>query len=1155
MKRFNAPKGLRRDVDPTLSWISQAFPHLEPWRELALLWFASLDAPITKRQLQGLSLFLDRFLVCQGLPFDPNILLRKDTLLPDFFEVACPQNKDGAHCNNLIHDFLNFVLENCYSALDPGTGRKALLPAYHNPVAKRRGKNHHKCNYVPGTQKTILRQVDPTLSWIPLEFPWLERWRDLALQWLASQDRTSGNMLQSLSLFLDRFLVQEQLPTDPSILLKKDFPFPDFFEAACPKSDQGAVRNNWIRTFLAFVLEENFSIVEPTTGLKVIDPAYHNPVLRRNTRNFSVIPDRLKGVNRTTDLNFTWVKEKYPQLEDWRLLAAVWIREETLSVGVKLQTLSIFLERYIVGQGLPVVPVRFLQRDLVLPSFFVTCCAKSPGGIKSNNFIHYFLEWVLREKFSNNDGHGRLVISPTLWNPVPWKGYAGTLNHRNETNKVPLPYGFIIRLRRLLIGGQNFGDWTIAQNSLGAAIGKSGRPAPDWFPVTVHQIDMADPDCVWRVRRTNKGAETLEMWSPVRWVALALKLLLPLRTFQIRMLDSGEGDTYRYDAGSWDLNTGSLAQRKSRAPVRQGFLFRHVEPDGQVTTQLRSNTNKTADIGKSGKDLGYVFPWVVFGDPMDDVFRWVEKLRNWQEKYNPIDRLTSWTELDGTRLPQAKSAVKLASYPDTAFLFRMREEQPGSRHLPLRADTLDMCWFKLLLEFERRLEKAGETHANGSRIRLIPPSEQRGRGNFSTTNHPLHSLRVSLVTALVLDGKVPVETVSKLVGHSSQLMTIYYIVHSERKIRLSLEEAARRLEASSAASCEAFLKNLEFDELLKTAICVDPASLKIAIASAPGDRNPVGWMMMSDGCCLMGGNTSPTETNSQIGGCHNGGPEIMLNGYKGHGPVPGGPRNCIRCRWFVTMPHYFYSLVARINNLLFEKAREQELVQGLYLQMQALETERADADKAEVPFTRTRELLDLERRYEAAVGRLDVVLGNVFACLSLISRCEAELNKTTGGMGLVTAGGAAEVRHCLDDVDSELLVLTQVCEDLELYPDLPGTPDAVLRRAQILDMALMNEGFKPLFLLMTPEQQKLNGNALMRELARRADPEDPIRGRVKIVTLMDLKMNLMEHLGFGMAMCMPPGLACEPLESVKPFKTEVIEKPRRGNVIHDKNSS
>lgn len=997
--------------------------------------------------------------------------------------------------------------------------------------------------------KNSPRLEDATFAWITREFPQLEPWRELILLWVATLKSPTTNILLALSLFLDRFLVQQGLPKDPEIVLRKDTPLPDFFETACPRSLQGACRNNWIRAFLGFVLEERFSKLDPATGLKVLDPTYRNPVPKRNTSTFEIIPDRPRGMNRQTDMKLTWVHEKYPQLGAWGLLAAEWIQCETRGVGSRLHALGVFLERYIIGQGLPVVPARLLQRDIQVPSFFVTCCPKSEGGILINNYIHDFLNWVLLKECSEEDDHGRPVISPAFWNPVPWEGFSGRRRTREETNKVPLPYGYITRLRRMLIGGQDFRDWKWAQNALGTAIGAGGHPGPDWFPVTWDLIDKADPDCVWRVRKSGRG-DVLEMWSPVRWVALAFKLLLPLRTFQVRMLDSGEGDTYRYDAVSWELNGSPLAQGRPGASVRQGFLYRSVDQDGKVTTQLRANTNKTADIGKSGKDMGFVFPWVLFGDPLDDVFRWAVKLRNWQEKYNPIDRLASWTELDGTQLPWAYSSVQLASHPDTAFLFRMREEVPAKRHLPSKDRVLDSCWFRLLIDFEESLAKVGETHKDGGRIYFLPPAKDRK--NTTTTYHPLHSLRVSLITALVLDGKVPVETMYKVVGHSRLLMTVYYVVHGESRIRLSLEEAAQRLEATKDASCEAFLRNTEFEELLRTAIFVDTDGVKAAIGALPGDRNPVGWMMMADGCCLAGGNTSSNEMNSQVCGCHNGGPEITIGGYRVRGSVPGGPRNCIRCRWFVTMPHYFFALVARLNNLLFEKAKEQELVQDLYQQKQALETDMADAEEAQLPFDRHHDLQSLERRYEATAARLDMILGNITACMSLISRCEAGLNQAVDGMGLVTVGGAAEVHHRLDSVDSELLVLAQVCEDLELHPDLPATPDAVFRRAQILDMALMNEGFKPLFLTMTPEQQKLNGNALFRELARRADPEDPIRGRVKVVTLMDLKMNLMEHLGFGMAGCMPPGLVCESMDSAQPIK---IKTNGRRNALHDKHSS
>ncbi|MCE1204921.1 MAG: hypothetical protein LWW79_09995 [Holophagaceae bacterium] len=971
----------------------------------------------------------------------------------------------------------------------------------------------------------------------------------MAIKWFATLKVLSRDPLQALSVFLDRFMVQQGLPTNPDMMLRKETTIPDFYGTACPRSRHGVKWNNHIRAFLEFVLAERYSHLDPITGLRSLDTSYWNPVPKRDFKTFEIIPDRPKGLNRTTDQNFGWVQDKYPQLEPWRLLSSEWIQgpgAQNGGIDKKLWSLSLFLERYIIRLGLPVAPPRLLQRNIQLPSFLETCCPKSRMGFVVNNYVHDFLEFVLLKECSEKDDYGDLVVSSEFKNPVPRERASGKAGRRGETNKVPLPYGYITRLRRQLIGGQDFRDWIWAQQALGTAEGASGTPAPDWYRVTWDQIDKDDPDCVWRIRKVWTG-EILEMWSPVRWVALAFKLLLPLRTFQVRMLDSGEGDTYRYDSGDWGLNYGPLAAGRPGASVHQGFLYRSLEQDGTVMTQLYANTNKTADILKSGNEKGFVFPWIVFGDPLDDVFYWAEKLRNWQEKYNPIYRLTSWTELDGTRIP-GKSAAQLAGYSDTAFLFRMREESPAKRQFPLQETVLENCWFRLLFDFEERLAGAGETLKNGGRIRFVPAPEER-RKKSNATKHPLHSLRVSLITALVLDGKVPIETMQKVVGHSRLLMTIYYIVHGETIIRLSLEEAAKKLEASAEASCEEFLKNTEMEELLKTAICVDLEGIKAAIAVAPGERHPVGWMMMADGCCLMGGNTSPAEGNAQIGGCYNGGADIPGTGNRSFGPVPGGPRNCVRCRWFVTMPQYFFALVRRLNNLFYEKAKEQELVLGLHETKRALEAERVDAERrTSIPFDRAYELEGMERRYESAVARLDVIIANIFACVNLIIRCEIALNQLHEGMGLVTVGGAAEFRTRIDGIDSELLQLAQVCEDLELYPDLPSIPDAVLRRGQILDMVLMSEGFKPLFLTMTPEQQKSNGNAFMRELARRADPEDPIRGRVKVVTLMDLKMNLMEHLGFRLADCLPLGLVCEPMDTAYPIK---INTNGSRNVLHN----
>jgi hypothetical protein len=559
-----------------------------------------------------------------------------------------------------------------------------------------------------------------------------------------------------------------------------------------------------------------------------------------------------------------------------------------------------------------------------------------------------------------------------------------------------------------------------------------------------------------------------------------------------------------------------------------------VAHDGTTTTQLYANTNKTADIGKSGQEKGYVFPWVLFGDVREDVRYWAEKLRDWQAKYNPITRLTSWSEMDGRHIPNAKSEVEISGYPDTAFLFRSPEEPPSERHLPIKEGLLETCWFYLLKSFEEDLAHASETLSNGDRIRFLP-SKVGPKKSGTTTNHPLHSLRVSLITALVLDGKVPLEIMQKVVGHSRLLMTLYYIKPGEAHIRLNLEEAAKRLEAYKSASILNWLQNSEYEQILEKVICGDVEGVKIAIPVDPGARNPVGWLLMADGCCLMGGNTSPNEEHKNIGGCFNGGPVISTANGKGNGPVPGGPRNCIRCRWFVTMPHHLHALVARFNNLSYHEFEARAKAQELNQKYDLYRNDRFDAQQAGNPFDRMNELRQTEWLLETAMSRWNDLLDSMMACLSLITRCRKALEEPSVGMTLVTVGGALEVQTALQEIDSELLQLAQVCDDLEVFPDLePGK--AIIRRSQLLDAALQNDGYKPIFLRMTEEDQKLNGNGFLRDLARQAEPSDPMIGRIKVIGLMDAKANLLEHLGINMTEHVLPGTSFEAIDPVSPVK-------------------
>ncbi|OAE14244.1 integrase [Pseudomonas simiae] len=798
-----------------------------------------------------------------------------------------------------------------------------------------------------------------------------------------------------------------------------------------------------------------------------------------------------------------------------------WLRGETCGIDKKLSAIVAFFERYIVQQGLPLDPEVFLARETTLPNFYRTACPDSSDGIKYNNYIHVFLHFVLLHEFSEADVHGRLLVSKSLHNPVPRMTKKG-LPKRDESVHSPMPYGYMNELRQMLAAGPNFRDWQWAQNALGGKANRRGNVFPDWFEVTKDQIDRNDPDCVWRECPTENGMR-LEMWSPVRWTALLMKLTLPLRTFQVRMLDSGEADTWRYAMGNWILNSSQLAQGSERRPLQQG-IFRRSDPiaDGvAVSTVLYINTNKTADIAKSGPERGYTLPWSVGGSVHQDIFYWLEKLRNWQEKYNPVSRRTAWTELDGRYL-DAKSEVQLASYPDTCFLFRMRESDEDERHLPLKTTTLFSCWFRLLEALEIRLAERSETHRNGMPIRFLPPKGERNHA--AKTLYPLHSLRVSLITALALEGQVPFPVLQKLVGHSRLLMTLYYFKPGASHIRDVLLGAAERMEANKEASIQNFLLDTEYDELLQKAICNSVSSLAAAVPQHPAARNPMGWMPMHHGLCLVGGNTSEVEGNGAVGGCYNGGPMIAKSSSSKnpkYGPVPGGSRNCVRCRWFVTEPHHLPALTAHFNTLAyhFDEARNACITREK--ELQGLKKQKADAEDAGQPFTQLDAHRQAERVWESAIKRFSDLAEDLVACWRIIERCKAALEVPQGdGTQLVASGTTNEVRVAFEETESELLQLAGVCENVEVYPDLePGK--AVFRRSQLLDATLYRDNMPPMFMLLSEQEQLLAGNAFMRRLAQQMNPAFPALGQRQVIQLMDAGVSLSQHFDMDLFTLLP----------------------------------
>ncbi|MFY7865611.1 gamma-mobile-trio integrase GmtZ [Roseateles sp.] len=817
------------------------------------------------------------------------------------------------------------------------------------------------------------------------------------------------------------------------------------------------------------------------------------------------------------DADLEHVRQNYPQFAQWRELAVEWLQTVRGGMGPRLSAINAFIEIYLTQAGVPNTPAEFLRRGAVLPDFAVLGCGPGSmtGRTTRNNYLYEFFEWVLLRNCSEEADDGELIVSPAFRNPLSRaQKQSGSLRH-SQSVRSALPYGYIHVLRRMLAQGPNFRDWTFAQGAQGAGEGEIGRPSPDWYEVDLALIDKDDPDCVWRKRQFFGGRVVYQMWSPVRWVALLMKMLLPLRTHQVRLLDSGESDTWKFDAGKWILNDHPLADRDERKPWQQGVLRLEPDPSNRNApfTILYINTNKTADMDKEGPYKGYTMPWYAASDQLDNVYFWFEKLRNWQSKYNPIKRRTAWLELGGRHIT-AKTDAQYRSYSDACFLFRQPEEAVELRGLPVTDGILSNAWFNLLEALQDKLAEKKETHPDGQPIVFVGRDE-KGRNSFN--DFPLHSLRISLITALALDGKVPFPILQKLVGHTRLLMTLYYTKPGLARITETLTEAAAQLDANKEVSIHGFLRNTPHEKLIRDAICNSSGSLSATIPIHPGDRNPAGWMLMHHGLCLVGGNVSQVQDNATLGGCYNGGPFNGTQTRISHDPVPGGARNCVRCRWFVTEPHYLQALTAHFNNAAYHFDESRNRAVATERKWQELLRRKAEMEFADELFTEHLALDSAERLYETTVVEFSEQAETLVATWRLIERCIDVLNGgEADGTQLVIQGSSSEVKAVFEEIDSELLQLCGVCENIHLYPDL-GADKAVLRRSQLLDSALYNEGLPPMFMKLSEEDQLSVGNAFMQRLSRLASPTNPFIGQREVIRVIDAGKKLGESLGIELS--------------------------------------
>ncbi|AEG01202.1 gamma-mobile-trio integrase GmtZ [Methylomonas methanica] len=777
-------------------------------------------------------------------------------------------------------------------------------------------------------------------------------------------------------------------------------------------------------------------------GLKSQDD-YKKFVKNSNNPNFPIGPEGVYSQEWENWYRFLGKEEPFkpqfiaPKYKVWAEKIDEFMKQ-ALGGGTKITLLCRFVRIFIEKHDKSATPQELLTKKKVVIKPFRDELEKLPTDNMRRNIIlavNEFLDYIIENDLTlEDDETGEIVRVMEARNPFSLLSNDQSISNpvRSESTKPCLQYHFVRKAQSWIVPdkARNFKDLTHLHQF-----------DTDWIKISQKQIDYSDPDCVVR-----KQGNQYFIWSPIDWIHTYALTKVPLRGRQIAYNDSGEGDLEIADIDEkgailWVKNTGSLAgTTKSQSFVKK-------LADGNLGMFV--TTNKTNNHG-----LGYSIPWIP-----EDLAYWLVKLRKWQQKYNAIDKPTPWSVCKRTHLNE----------------------------LQLKAKGVNCFLFRAFADCEPKNVGSALTNRLAAALHHIQPSNlqlsELNGSNYYLSNYRSkytpHSMRVSLITAYVMEMGMPIEIVMKVVGHSSIVMSIYYCKVSQQDIRQRLEEGEKRALQSKAQATQRLIEQNKLESVKNQLI----AKNEDLLASLTNEVPAGNFIFRDYGICPFAASR-----------CEDGGE--VIGGTQVNAPTPSGylgMQNCLRCRHFITGPAFLGGLLSLTNEILLQSneqaevcCRLQEKIDQTTEAIEELERQEYVSNLKKLDFDATRrDQLEvrqrkLESEYESAAKKMDMLLCDLQAAYQLVKLSQSIVNelKTEESKSLsLLKMPESEMRIEIAEV-SHFQQLHEVCENATIYESAnPG--GAIAPRSQLLDrMALFNDISPRLFTLSKDEQLEV-GNQLV----------------------------------------------------------------------------
>lgn len=433
---------------------------------------------------------------------------------------------------------------------------------------------------------------------------------------------------------------------------------------------------------------------------------------------------------------------------------------------------------------------------------------------------------------------------------------------------------------------------------------ENGNPTFEW--VRNHNLSKYDwielpgktlHDWKWREVKN----ERVLYWQPSRAILMYLMLVVPLRTFQARWMDSGIADEYYWEKGSYKKNKRKFAKKGRKLGVIQPLVDQFLGSENEPGIYV--STNKT-QIWNPEDFTGYVIPW-----PDMHLYDTLEIQRDWIDLVSELTH-TEEVSLDSVDLNVQPKIIDLL--PKFYPLFRDLSSAAGN-NLPISKSKIYRLWAALCKELEDRCK------TNNINVQFVKDADKNKDKDYIPI-FDLHSLRVTGITNLSLRG-VPFNIISKhIAGHASIAMTLHYEKQDPIEIR-------RQLTTFISNQTDIF-KSTQFNDILE---------------SLDGKTN----LSQSEVISLIGPKwfnrfliSQPFSNETSLNALLAANRQFSINvdgicpatlcdeGDENGGPVRGGPYSCGNCRFFITGTAFLYGQAHKCNLLMYEiKAYADELVE------------------------------------------------------------------------------------------------------------------------------------------------------------------------------------------------------------------------------------